>query len=106
VITYDFVLVDAFDLNLAVRAMMPVVHCTVAVNPAIFGLDDQPQVFASLTAVVKVIEPPDGLTVFVAAPAWAKTRPLRQRTTLAILIPILRFIDPPPEATVCTIPMR
>jgi len=95
VIVYNFVPVNEFTLNLALRTMLPVVHRTVAVNPAIFGLDDQPQVFASLTLAEKVIEPPDALTVFVAAPAWAKTRPLRQRATLAIRISILRFIETP-----------
>src|ERR1019366_2917189 len=94
VIAYDFAVVDLFALNLAERATVPVLHRTVAANPAIVGLDDHPQVFAFLTAAVKVTEPPDALTVFVAAPAWTNTRPLRTRTTLPIQIASLRFIGP------------
>jgi hypothetical protein len=95
VIVYDLALVDVFALNMAERATVPVLHCTVAVNPAIFGLDDHAQVFAFLTAAVKVTEPPDALIVFVAALAWTITRPPRKRTTLAIQIASLRFIGTP-----------
>jgi hypothetical protein len=56
-------------LNLADRETLPEMHFTVMLNPAIFGLDDQPQVLAFLTVAVKVTEPPEALSVFVAAPA-------------------------------------
>jgi hypothetical protein len=92
VTAYDFAVVDVFAVNLADRATVPVLHFTVVVNPAIFGLDDQPQVLAFLTVAVKVNEPPEALTVLVAAPAWATTRPPRQSATLAILTAILHFI--------------
>ena len=59
----------AFALNLADRETLPEMHFTVMLNPAIFGLDDQPQVLAFLTVAVKVTEPPEALSVFVAAPA-------------------------------------
>jgi hypothetical protein len=65
----DFAVVDVFALNLADRAMVPDLHFTVVVNPAILGLDDQAQVFAFLTVAGKLNEPPEALTVFVAAPA-------------------------------------
>ena len=69
VIAYDFALVDVFALNLADREMVPVLQCSVAVKPTIVGLDDQEQVLAFLTAAVNVSEPPEALTVLVAAPA-------------------------------------
>jgi hypothetical protein len=69
VTSYDFAVVDVFAVNLADRATVPVLHFTVFANPAIFGLDDQPHVFAFLTVAVKVTEPPEALTVLVAAPA-------------------------------------
>jgi hypothetical protein len=57
----------AFALNLADRETVPVLHFTVFANPAIVGLDDQSHVLAFLTVAVKVTEPPEALTVFVAA---------------------------------------
>jgi hypothetical protein len=102
VIAYDFAVVDVFALNLAERATVPVLHRTVAANPAIVGLDDHPQVFAFLTAAVKVTEPPDALTVFVAAPAWANTGPPRKRTTPAIQIASLCFIGTPKTVHIMT----
>jgi hypothetical protein len=42
-------------------------HFTVVVNPAIFGMDVQPQVTAFLTVAVKITEPPEAPTVLVAA---------------------------------------
>jgi hypothetical protein len=69
VTAYDFAVVEVFAVKLADRATVPVLHFTVFANPAIFGLDDQPQVVAFLTVAVKVTEPPEALTVFVAAPA-------------------------------------
>jgi hypothetical protein len=69
VTSYNVVVVDVFALNLAERAMVPVLHFTVLSNPAIIGFDDQAQVFAFLTAEAKITEPPTALTVFVAAPA-------------------------------------
>lgn len=59
----------AFALNLADRETLPEMHFTVMLNPATFGLDDQRQVLAFLTVAVKVTEPPEALSVFVAAPA-------------------------------------
>jgi hypothetical protein len=59
----------AFALNLVHRETLPEMHVTVMLNPAIFGLDDHSQVLAFLTVAVKVTEPPEALTVFVAAPA-------------------------------------
>jgi hypothetical protein len=69
VTAYDFAVVDVFAVNLAFRETVPVLHFTVFANPAIFGLNDQLQVLAFLTVAVKVTEPPEALTVFVAAPA-------------------------------------
>jgi hypothetical protein len=69
VTAYDFALVDVFAVNLADRETVPVLHFTVFANPAIVGLDDHAQVFAFFTVAVKVTEPPEALTVFVAAPA-------------------------------------
>ncbi|NNN01109.1 MAG: hypothetical protein HKL86_04675 [Acidimicrobiaceae bacterium] len=56
-------------MNLAERATVPVLHFTFLVNPAIVGLDDQPQVVAFLTAAVKVSEPPEAPIFIVVAPA-------------------------------------
>jgi hypothetical protein len=67
VTAYDFVAVEVFAVNLANRATVPVLRFAVFANPAIFGLDDQPQVLAFLTVALKVTEPPEALTVFVAA---------------------------------------
>jgi hypothetical protein len=92
VTAYDFAVVDVFALNLADRETVPVLHFTVLANPVMVGLDDQPQVLALRTEALKLTEPPEALTVLVAAPAWATTRPLRQSATLAILTTILRFI--------------
>jgi hypothetical protein len=69
VTAYDFAVIDVFAVNLADRATVPVLHFTVFANPAIVGLDDQAHVLALLTVAVKVTEPPEALTVFVAAPA-------------------------------------
>jgi hypothetical protein len=69
VTAYDFAVVNVFAVNLADRAMVPVLHFTVVLNPAIVGLDDQAQVLAFLTVAVKVTEPPEAPTVFIAAPA-------------------------------------
>jgi hypothetical protein len=82
----------AFALNLADRETLPEMHVTVILNPAIFGLDDHSQIFEFLTVAMKVTEPPDARTVFVAAPAWVKTRPPRQRARLTMPTAILRFI--------------
>jgi hypothetical protein len=93
VISYGFALVDAFSVNLAKRTTWPVLHFTVFVNPAIFGLDDQPHVLAFLTETAKVTEPPEALTVFVAAPACVAMRPPRQSAAVVTLTTILRFIE-------------
>jgi NADH:ubiquinone oxidoreductase subunit H len=93
VILYDFAPVVVFAMKWADRATVPAMHLTVVANPAIFGLDDQVHVVTLLTLAVNFNEPPDALTVFVAALAWATTRPPRQSATLAIVTAILRFIE-------------
>jgi hypothetical protein len=90
--SYDVAVEDVFALNLAVRATVPVVHFTVVANPAIFGFVDHAQVFAFLTVEANLTEPPEALTVFVAAPAFARTKPPRQSATLAKINPLLRLI--------------
>jgi hypothetical protein len=69
VTAYDFAVVEVFAVNLADRETVPVLHFTVFANPAISGLDDQPHVLALRTEAVKLTEPPEALTVLVAAPA-------------------------------------
>jgi hypothetical protein len=93
VTAYDFTLVVVFAGNLAARDTVPVLHFAVVVKLGIDGLDDQWHVLAFLTMAVKVTEPPEALTVLVAAPAWATTRPPKQSATLAILTAILRLIS-------------
>jgi hypothetical protein len=93
--TYDLVLVEVFDLNLADRAMVPVVQRTVVAKPEILGLDDHVQDVACRTLARKVTTPPDALTVLVAAPAVAKARPPRQRQAPATMTHSLRFIEAP-----------
>jgi hypothetical protein len=69
VTAYAFAVVVVFAVNLADLDTVPVLHFTVFANPAMVGLDDQPHVLAFRTEAVKVTEPPEALTVFVAAPA-------------------------------------
>jgi hypothetical protein len=57
-IAWDFDLVDVFALSLTDRATLPVLHFTVASNPATFGLDDHAQVFAFLTVAANLTVPP------------------------------------------------
>jgi hypothetical protein len=90
---YDFAVVVVFAGNLAERDTVPVLHFTVVVKLGIDGLDDQWHVVAWRTVATNLTEPPKAPTVFVAAPAWATTRPPRQSATLAILTAILRFIE-------------
>jgi hypothetical protein len=66
-IVYVLACALVFAVNLAKRETLPVLHFTVVVNPAIFGVDDQPQLLAFFTAAVKVTEPPVAPTVLVAA---------------------------------------
>jgi hypothetical protein len=69
VTAYDRAVVDVFAVSLADLVTVPVLHFTVLVNPATVGLDDQPHVLALRTEALKVTEPPEALTVLVAAPA-------------------------------------
>jgi hypothetical protein len=93
VTAYAFTLVVVFAGNLAARETVPVSHFTVVVKLGIDGLDDQWHVLALCTEAANLTEPPEALTVLVAAPAWATTRPPRQSATLAILTAILRLIE-------------
>lgn len=78
VIAYDFAPVNVFAANLAARETMPLLHLTTSANFAIFGLDDQTQIVASLTVAANEAEPPDALMVFaVVAPELGRASPLK-----------------------------
>lgn len=97
VIVYRLSMFDGFAEMLAVRAISPVLHLTVASNLAIRGFDVQTQVFASFTAAKTVLEPPKELILMVFsvcgvfdAPAETRVRPaaprVAQATTRAIRV--------------------
>jgi hypothetical protein len=69
VTAYDFAVVDVFAGNLADRDTVPVLHFTVVVKLGIDGLDDQWHVVAFRTVPANLTEPPEALTVLVAASA-------------------------------------
>jgi hypothetical protein len=69
VTAYAFAVVVVFAVNLADLDMLPVLHFTVVVKLGIDGLEDQWQVVAFRTEAVNLTEPPEALTVLVAAPA-------------------------------------